>query len=303
VLEEAGVEPRVSPILREVRVGTVLPVEVRVESDHLVLIYDTEGPTAFRHPNPKGLLNSFLKISSDKPETLRRFILRYGSLRICHDHRRPQCAICRGDSAVYYGKELNKLSRKLKPYLAFSENLSSYYVFADLARKVTDLCGKIMKKEVMSISEWDELKTTLREVGKIKDNRVSFFTAVSEVEIGYEGLQIQRHAAAFIIEEWLEMDPLCPQISHDFQWITGNKSYDTPSVEILVNTMGAIGLQLLSLLIDKSLAQCDGCLNFYQRKLTENRQRKNYCPACRDDGTAERLRKRAQRARRRLQPN
>jgi hypothetical protein len=160
-----------------------------------------------------------------------------------------------------------------------------------------------MEKEVMSKSEWEELNTTLRDVDKINNNKFQFLTAFSENEFGNEGLEIQRRAAAFIIEEWLETDPLRPQISHDAQWITGIKSYNAPSVEILVNTMGAIGLQLLSLLIDKSLAQCDGCLNFYQRKLTENRQRKNYCPACRGDGTAERLRKRAQRARRRLQPN
>ena len=43
---------------------------------------------------------------------------------------------------------------------------------------------------------------------------------------------------------------------------------------------------------------CDGCFNLYERNIRKPQpRRRNYCPTCRGDGTAERVRKRSQRER------
>ena len=42
---------------------------------------------------------------------------------------------------------------------------------------------------------------------------------------------------------------------------------------------------------------CDGCGDLYEPSRQPQPQRQQYCDTCRDDGTAERLRKRSQRAR------
>ena len=42
---------------------------------------------------------------------------------------------------------------------------------------------------------------------------------------------------------------------------------------------------------------CDGCGDLYEPSRKPNPYRQQYCDTCRDDGTAERLRKRSQRAR------
>jgi len=42
---------------------------------------------------------------------------------------------------------------------------------------------------------------------------------------------------------------------------------------------------------------CDGCGDLYEPNRQPQPQRQQYCATCRDDGTAERLRKRSQRAR------
>ena len=267
--ERAPVEPLVVP-----------PVELK--GDRLTWSVLWEPGPDDRVANVRGMLDAFVALEDS--EGVLEFALRYGPLGLCQ-HDLPAAHADRRRR----GAELRCVPNRSEPieiWLAFSSDARRLLQLAAMRRNEDPRLEQEIANLVLEpgLSSWEAFAsygTDLLRAKALRGTAASYDLAAVIAEVVLAGA----------LNDWLEVSGVRPELRWQGQ----------PTVVLAGGgTCGALGVQLLHAVTgSNNLATCSGCGGVYFREKKPQRGRNNYCVSCQNDGTAEKLRKRSQRARRR----
>jgi len=288
----AGAEPRLVPTLRDIMLIRQVPVSVELVGDQLRSVYGPTQRGSYDSTDVTGLLESFAAIET--AEDALWFVTTYGWLWLCREHGMPSCVLCyAAPSSRWSDPDEGPDAKGRSTYL---EPVEGYLFLAKLARALIRLGSELHEGEPGDNQDWELVREWTRHMQRGFSLEINF----DQRKIDEVNAMLRRQIIVDSIDEWITRGHCLISCSLDAGWI---RRESPPRIKIATDTMATIGLQLMATIANGSLVECMGCQKFYERTVTINRKRKHFCEQCRENGTAERIRKQEQRARRRLQPN
>ena len=224
---------------------------------------------------PKRMLNAFVRIEDGSG--VLNFARRFGVLELCAkgdplrpDHRPNQLKHLAPPECIPKGW----------PKRPWHERVDHWLKYVREADGVVKIGSALRLGQQPAESDWDDVLSIMQ------GGSVTYTYNVSEIDPIYQ-YQLLGQA----VDHWLMNGHVRPS----FWW-----SESGPVLGLTGNTFGTIGIQLMFTLTKAlGVAVCSGCGRGYLRQVREpQRGRKNFCPRC-GERVASRLRKRAERARRR----
>lgn len=243
---------------------TTLRVPAFVEVSNGVVRWSLEAHSP-SHPAPgppSELLERFLAVDSE--EGILSFALQYGVLELCSPHGLPQGH----PQSMGWPREQDRF-RVHEDYIAEAD-VAAWLNYVRTARAILSLASAYRSERPASSDDWEQLRG-YGLGGVLPELR-------NEDLLGGVIDDFLLEAGATYRFRWLETGPAL---------LVGNgRTPATIAVEVAQAVIGGV------------VSRCSGCGRFYRRERRAVRSRMNYCGRCHDDGTAERLRKARQRARR-----
>ncbi|PWB44994.1 MAG: hypothetical protein C3F10_07225 [Dehalococcoidia bacterium] len=242
------------------------PARVRLEGDLVVHDYDyNERYEPEGEPPPTaGLLDAFLKLRS--PVGVLRFVRSFGPLGFCEQHGELGC------------------QREDCTEPLFAEPVDAYLALANRYRLLLASGLRLMGGAPLDETERLAVAGALL-VDAAREHRW---------DLGlFDRWQVGTAVDSLIAQA---------RIRPTFSWGEGRRptfALDSPLGSGIPNAAGALALQLgRAILGTQAFSVCSTCQTPYERKKTPAPGRPNYCPTCKRDGTADRVRKQEYRARR-----
>ncbi len=265
------------------------PAHVDISDGHLVWHENSDDPTAEgrRVVDPARALTEFVAVRTDAD--VESFARRFGALRLCK-HGKPAGVVSRPEPRFAPAENFpdpEQTAGCCSP--TYRESLAAWHTYVRKFRALVRTAATLRQGHLPSAQDWDDLiAARLGERDpRPPASRKQFATALAR----------NRNAAFTYITQALNEVLQLTSLQPTLRW---TPHQDSPTAEINGGIFGALAIQLIAAVSGASgLYVCDGCSDLYERNDRKPQpQRRNYCKTCREDGTAERVRKRSQRARR-----
>jgi len=259
-------------------------IDLSPDKTRLVWTYNTETRHAKTVLPGTDLLGEFTDLGrpDTSPEEIRNFAKRYGILRICK-HGLPASHSNSPYGSVYFGEDREFVTERI-PYcqpLGTSfpnenegfEPLDRWRFFARHAHALLNVIVSLSQDELAQTDDWAVLHK---------------YTSNPE-RTGRDLVQ-QRLDSVAVVNTWLRVASVAPQIRYDFDQISlrdRHKSLrDWYKIQLETDMFRGsrlfayLACQLMTAAVGQAVSLCSGCGKIYPPTRKPNRNQNNYCKDC-----------------------
>ena len=240
--------------------------------------------TISHRADPRRMLDAFVRIEA--ADAVLRFARRYGPLLLCsggellgRDHRGEECALEVGP-----------------PWDRGVERIEHWMQWVDEARAIMRIKAALELKLPGDESDWENIVTLGPLLSLMRGPGMGLpapyplwheFAPPPAKSLAHQPLDKQLDTLWWVVRHWLERGDIRPVFGSTDSGAT---------VTLLAGTFGSLALRLFYALSGStSTAICDGCGTPYFPERKPRADRMRFCPVCRQNGTAAKIQKRAQR--------